>query len=126
MENTRKEELTSWKMAKRAILCRCPSCGEGKLYKKYLKQVNSCAKCNEEFGHIRADDGPAWLTILITGHILVPIALLIMAKTNWPDWVHMIIWPIATIAMSLALLPSAKGLFISIIWRSGCVGAEKD
>ena len=59
----------------RGFLQRCPNCGKGHLFRAYLKQVDSCADCGEPFGHIRADDGPAWLTILITGHVVVGVAL---------------------------------------------------
>ncbi len=54
-----------WPELKRALCGRCPQCGMGKLYKSYLKQVDACSACGEELGSIRADDGPAWVTILI-------------------------------------------------------------
>ena len=54
----------------RGIKLRCPSCGEGKLFASYLKQVNNCTLCGESYRNIHADDGPAWLTILIVGHLL--------------------------------------------------------
>src|SRR5579871_281405 len=58
---------------RRALLGKCPKCGKGALYRAYLKQVDSCAVCGESYRHIRAEDGPPWLTILLTGHIIVPL-----------------------------------------------------
>ena len=116
--------LPIWKTALRGLQRRCPNCGKGHLFRSYLKQVDHCDICQEPFGHIRADDGPAWLTIIIVGHILVTIMLLSLPN-NWPDWVAMTVWPGATAILTLTLLPFCKGLFIAVIWRTKCVGAEE-
>ena len=55
----------------RGACARCPNCGRGRLFRAYLKPVETCAECHESLKHIRADDGPAWLTILVVGHIVV-------------------------------------------------------
>lgn len=94
----------------------CPSCGQGRLYRSYLRQVDRCAVCHEDLGHVRADDGPAWLTILIVGHLIVAMVLAIDGWAGWPLWVSMTVYPLAAMAMALALLPSAKGIFIGAIW----------
>lgn len=109
----------------RGVFGRCPRCGRGKLFRSYLKPVERCAACGEPLGHIRADDGPAWLTILLTGHILAPFILAIAPNADWPDWVSMTVWPGAALALALALLPRSKGIFIGLIWRTGSMGAEK-
>ena len=113
-----------WRVIKLSISGRCPNCGKGKLFAKYLKQVESCSSCGEKFGHIRADDGPAWLTILIVGHILVPLAIAVATRTYWPDWVHIVLWSALSLSGVLALLPYSKAFFIGLIWRTGCVGSE--
>ncbi|KTD21354.1 DUF983 domain-containing protein [Legionella londiniensis] len=56
----------------RGIRGRCPSCGHEKIFESYLKQGESCSNCQEDIGRFRADDGPAWLTILVIGHIVAP------------------------------------------------------
>lgn len=114
-----------WSVIKRGALARCPKCGQGRLFTGYLKQVEKCSVCGEELGHIRADDGPAWLTIMLVGHIMAPLLLGIAPKTNWPEWVSMAVWPVAALVLAIAILPRAKGMFIGLIWRSGCVGSEK-
>ena len=54
---------------------RCPNCGQGPLMKSYLKVRDTCPVCDEALHHHRADDGPAYLTILIVGHIMAPLLL---------------------------------------------------
>jgi uncharacterized protein (DUF983 family) len=114
-----------WLALCRGFIGRCPRCGKGALFARYLKQVQHCGVCGEEFGHIRADDGPAWMTILIVGHILAPILLNVIPNSTWPDWVSMIVWPGLTLLLALCILPRAKGVFIAMIWHMGCIGSEK-
>ncbi len=108
---------TIWRIARRSFCRRCPNCGEGRLFSHYLKQVEHCAVCNEAWGHIRADDGPAWLTILVVGHILAPFMLEMIPGSTWPEWMVMTLWPLLALVLIFALLPFAKGLFIGMVWR---------
>lgn len=123
MTNNNREPLGT--VVVRGAFGRCPRCGHGKLFKSYLKQVERCPACTEPLGHIHADDGPAWLTILLTGHILAPLILTIEPKTTWPEWVSMILWPLTALVLAVFLLPRSKGIFISLIWQAGCIGSEK-
>lgn len=106
-----------WPQARRALVGRCPRCGRGRLFKSYLKQVENCADCGEAFGHIRADDGPAWLTILLVGHLIVPLVVAFEKDSTWPMWVPMVLWPGLALVLALLLLPLAKSLFITLLWR---------
>lgn len=111
------EKPPFWPQARRALRGRCPQCGEGKLFKSYLKQVDACRVCDARYGHVRADDGPAWLTILLVGHIVVPLVVEVERDSTWPMWVPMLLWPSLALGLSLALLPLSKALFITILWR---------
>lgn len=114
-----------WLTVIRTAIGRCPNCGEGRLFSSYLKPVGHCAVCGEALGHIRADDGPAWLTILLVGQILAPFLLNVVPNITWPDWAIIGMVLTLTLVLALIILPRAKGVFIGIIWRSGCIGAEK-
>lgn len=114
----------NWTLIDRALLKRCPRCGKGRLYKSYLKQVSSCGECHEDLGHIRADDGPAWLTVLLVGHIILPLAFLVELE-GWSDGKIVVFWCVVAVLLTLMVLPRAKALFIGIIWRTGCGGSEK-
>lgn len=105
---------------------RCPSCGQGKLFASYLKQVESCAVCNERFGHIRSDDAAPWLTILVVGHIAVPVVFAVERVTHWPVWVAMTIWPAFALVLGLAVLPRAKGVLLGVIWAVRAPGSERE
>ena len=56
---------------RRGVAHRCPACGKGRLYRGYLKVEDSCEACGHALGDYRADDGPAYLTILLIGHLIV-------------------------------------------------------
>lgn len=100
----------------RGLCGRCPHCGEGKLLTRYLTANESCNHCGEDFERLRADDGPAWLTILIVGHLSVPLLLsLLQAGMLDNSWVLPLVI-ILTIVASLALLPVSKGAFMAILW----------
>jgi uncharacterized protein (DUF983 family) len=105
--------------ARRGILGRCPCCGEGKLFRAYLKQVDNCSVCGEAFGHIRADDAAPWLTIILVGHIFVPLMLVFVAFSTMPSWESAMLWSVIFVGLSLAILPRAKGLFIAILKLTG-------
>lgn len=106
-----------WSIILRGIIGRCPNCGKGRIFHKYLKQVNNCGICNESLGEIRAEDGPAWLTILIVGHLLAPFIIMFAFNTIWPDWLSVTVWSVLAIILALVILPRTKGLFIAILWR---------
>lgn len=105
----------------RAILWRgvrgyCPQCGKGNLFRSYLKQVDACAECGEDTGDLRADDAPAWLTILIIGHILAPFIVSLALDDTLPLWLLLAFLFIFILALVLLLLPRSKGLFIAALW----------
>ena len=109
--------LRPWKPAAlRGLRLRCPSCGEGKLLQGYLKVKHCCDNCGQELYHNRADDGPAYLTILLVGHLL-GFALHITYTQFRPDPLTLaLIMSLVTISSSLLLLPRMKGLVVAYQW----------
>lgn len=95
---------------------RCPSCGAGPLLKGYLSVRSSCPVCREEFHHHRADDGPAYLTILIVGHLMAPLLLYVFVTFRPEPLILFTIFAIGTVAVSLYLLPRLKGAMIAFQW----------
>ena len=95
---------------------RCPACGTGKLFRKYLKTDSHCPSCNEELFHHRADDAPPYFTIVVVGHVLLPLAG--MTEKTWQPamWIHMTLWPALALIMSLMLLPRIKGALVGLQW----------
>ena len=109
----------------RGLRCRCPNCGEGALFSRYLKVADHCPVCQEELFHHRADDGPAYLTILVVGHILA-FAIHFMWVTWRPDPLIMAtVLSIGAVTLSLFLLPRLKGMVVAIQWSRRMHGFGK-
>ncbi len=105
-----------WAAIRKGLKSRCPDCGKGKLYRAYLKPVATCSECGHEWENVRADDGPAWATMLIVGHLIGPIAVAMILNPVMPLWASLIVLPLITFAMCLTLLPAIKGAFMAILW----------
>ena len=103
---------------------RCPACGEGRMFRAYLKVDDNCPTCGEELHHHRADDFPAYLVIVIVGHILVPIVLAVETNFSPAIWVHWALWLPLTLGMTLGLLQPVKGAVVAIQWFGGMHGFE--
>ena len=97
---------------KRGFKKKCPACGEVPLYIKFLKTHHKCKSCGIKLSNYKSDDGPAYLTIFIVGHIIIPLVLLTEKKLSLSIYLQMFFWPLLTLALSLWLLPKIKGAFI--------------
>ncbi len=95
---------------------KCPCCGNGPMLKGYLKVRDHCPVCKEDLSHHRADDGPAYLTILVVGHLLAP--LLHVAFVHWrPDpLILFTVFSVGCVGLSLYLLPRLKGCVVAFQW----------
>jgi uncharacterized protein (DUF983 family) len=108
----------------RGLRGRCPACGEGRMFRAFLKVADQCPCCGEELHHHRADDFPAYLVIVIVGHILVPIILAVETEFAPAMWIGMTLWPAAALVMTLGLLQPIKGAVVAIQWFGGMHGFE--
>src|ERR1700750_1271519 len=110
------EKRNVWNAMKRGFKCRCPRCGEGKLFRAFLKTADSCSVCGLDFSGHRADDLPAYLVIVIVGHIVVPIALYIETNYSPSIALQLSIYLPFTLAASLLLLQPVKGAVVGLQW----------
>lgn len=109
----------------RGLKKKCPNCGVGNIFERYLKPTKACGNCGEELSHIRTDDFAPWLTILVLGHILIPTIVEVERNITPPLWVHAAIWlPLATVLV-LLLLPFSKGVCLGLMWSLGLRGDEQ-
>lgn len=95
---------------------RCPACGEGRLFQGYLKVRPACPHCGEDLTPQRADDGPAYLTILLVGHLMAPLILVVFTVFRPEPWVLVTSFSTGTVALSLWLLPRFKGALVALQW----------
>ena len=109
-------ERPFWPSVWRGWKGHCPNCGKGPMLRSYLKVRDTCPVCGEELHHHRADDGPAYLTILIVGHLLAPLILFVYTTWRPEAWTMATMFSIFTVALSLFLLPRLKGAFIALQW----------
>ena len=82
----------------------------------YLKVRENCPVCSEALHHHRADDGPAYLTILIVGHVMAPLLLVTFAKFRPDPMTLAAVFSVGTVALSLFLLPRLKGAMVALQW----------
>ena len=95
---------------------RCPNCGAGPLLRGYLAVRDTCPVCGEDFSPQRADDGPAYLTILIVGHLMAPLILVSFVRFRPEPLILASVFSVATVALSVYLLPRLKGMLVAIQW----------
>ncbi|MGD9847098.1 MAG: DUF983 domain-containing protein [Hyphomicrobiaceae bacterium] len=100
----------------RGAMGRCPACGAGRMFSSYLKVVASCPHCGEDLHHQRADDAPAYFTMVIVGHVVVAGVLMMERAFVPPTWVQLSVWLPMTLVLSLALLPVVKGMLVALQW----------
>ena len=95
---------------------RCPNCGNGPMLRGYLKLRDECPVCGEDFTPARADDGPAYLTILIVGHVMAPLLLWGYTEYRPDPLVTFSVFGVGCVALSLYLLPRLKGAIVAFQW----------
>lgn len=100
----------------RGLRGRCANCGEGRMFRAFLKVVDHCPVCNEALYHHRADDAPAYFVIAIVGHVVVALIFAIEV-TFWPPlWLQFAFWLPVTVLLALVLLQPVKGAIVGLQW----------
>ncbi|WP_298328818.1 DUF983 domain-containing protein [Asticcacaulis sp.] len=103
----------------RGLRRRCPACGEGHAFRGYLKVVDTCSHCQTPLGAYPCDDGPAYVTMLLVGHLV--IAPMFAFEFFWNFPLEIVVPVTLTImgALTLLMLPFIKGGFLGLIWHHG-------
>ena len=104
---------------------RCPHCGNGPMMRSYLRVRDDCPVCHEELHHHRADDGPAYLTLLIVGHIMAPLIIWAFTTFRPEPMVLASVFTVGCVALSLYLLPRLKGAIVGLQWAKRLHGFGK-
>ena len=110
------EERELWPALRKGFRCKCPNCGSGPLLRSYLKVRDTCTVCREDLSQHRADDGPAYLTILIVGHIMAPALHIACVQFRPDSLVLFTIFAIGCVGLSLYRLPRRKGAVVAFQW----------
>ena len=110
---------------RRGLSCLCPRCGRGNIFSRYLKPAEVCSACGAPNGKIRTDDIAPYFTIIVVGHVIVPLLLLVEQLYSPPVWVHWSVWPPLTMLAALRVLPRIKGAVMGWMWWLGIRGDEQ-
>lgn len=105
-----------WQALWRGLLGRCPRCGSGGLFRRYLQVADRCPTCALDLQEQRADDAPPYIVLMIVGHLVVPAALMVETAFQPALWVHAALWAAPCLLLPLWLLPRAKGAMVGLQW----------
>lgn len=114
-----------WQAAARGLRGRCPRCDGGRLFGKWLKPVDRCGPCGQDWVSHRADDFPPYIAIFITGHLLAPVMILMIGDLHFSPWAALAILLPLALAMMLAILQPAKGGVLATMWWTGMMGPKE-
>ncbi len=118
-------ERSFWLGIRRGLVGHCPACGQGRLFSGFLKVSSHCSHCAADNTVYPSDDFPPYLTILVVGHVLVPLVFLVERAYAPSLWVQAAIWLPVTSLLCLALLPVMKGGTVGLCWATGLVRGEQ-
>lgn len=116
---------TAVEAAVRGIRGRCPSCGQAPMFPKLLKPMARCDQCGQDWSAQQADDFPAYVAIIVTGHIMAPIIIFMVNETDFSMWTNLAIMICLALILIGALLQPAKGAIIAVQWWMGLNGFVK-
>ena len=94
------------------------------MFSGYLRVRDRCGTCGEALNHHRADDAPAYLTMVAVGILIVPVVWFAEARFRPPVLMHIVVWPLLGVVLSVLLLPRIKGAVVALQWVLGMHGFE--
>lgn len=97
----------------------CPACKNGQIFGRYLKVQPSCEACGHDLAQYPADDGPAYFTILLVGHLLVGPLFFFPVIWETSAWIMLPILMGSLTVSVLLILPRVKGAFIGLLYGLG-------
>jgi len=100
----------------RGLAHRCPNCGKGALFRRYLKVDPHCRACGHELDLYPADDGPAYLTVLLMGHLIIGPALFFPIVWRSPPQYSLPILLGGLLVITLTVLPRIKGGWVGLMY----------
>lgn len=111
-------ERSWWRALNRGMRKKCPQCGRGRLFSGYTRTANECNRCQLDLSGHEADDAPPYVTILIVGHIAIPLALAMKQLFDPPMGLQFAIWMPLMLVSTFWLLPVSKGAMIGLQWAN--------
>ncbi len=110
----------------RGALGRCPACGQTHAFSGYLKVVPVCLACGAPLGVVRADDAPPYFTLLIAGHLIIPLLFWVDHTYEPPIWLMSAIFLPLTLVLCLVLLRPVKGATLGLMLKLGMMKSDDE
>lgn len=104
---------------RRGLGLRCPECGQGRLFGRFLKVAEACETCGTDNTRYPSDDAPPYLTVVIVGHVILPLASLSYETWLPSMWLNLGVWMVLAVLMTVAMLPFVKGAVVGFAWATG-------
>ena len=98
----------------RGLACKCPRCGQGKLFAGFIDLKPACESCGLDYAFIDVGDGASVFLIMIAGALVVGCALVVEVKYQPPFWLHAALWLPLILATTVGLLRPMKSLLIAL------------
>lgn len=114
--------LTLFTAMRRGFAGKCPRCGGTRLFARFLKPVDRCGLCGQDWTLHAADDFPPYVAIIVTGHVMAPFLIILGAMTSIPLWITLVTAVAMAVTMLMGLLQPAKGAIIALQWWMGMAG----
>ncbi|CAH2600631.1 conserved protein of unknown function [Rhodovastum atsumiense] len=105
----------SWWQA--GLGCRCPRCGEGRLFIGLLTVRDRCEICGLDLRASDTGDGPAVLVMFVLGTVVVTLAFWVEFRFEPPLWVHAVLWPVVTVPLAIGMMRPLKAAMVALQFR---------
>lgn len=110
--------LSLTQMMVRALLCRCPRCAHAGLFRGFLALKPACQHCGLPLQRADSGDGPAVILTFALGFLLIPPILVFALHSDWPMWLHGIVWSVVILVATLGSVRPAKALMVGLQYRT--------
>jgi uncharacterized protein (DUF983 family) len=114
---TRRDRFPPVSPLRSALGCRCPRCGQGRLFSGLLSVRRTCEICGLDLSAQDAGDGPAVFVIFFLGLIVVGLAAWVELRLSPPIWVHLLLWTPLIIGGAILMLRPLKAGLIALQYR---------
>ncbi len=105
------------------LTCRCPRCGEGKLFRGFLSLRDKCNVCGLDFDFADPADGPAFFILCFAVVPALAVAAWIEIAYTPAWWVHLVISvPLILAACILPMRPLKAWLIASQYYHDAAEG----
>jgi uncharacterized protein (DUF983 family) len=87
------------------------------LFSGLLTVRDRCTECGLDLANHDTGDGPAVLVIFVLATIVVGLAFWVEFRFSPPLWVHVVLWPLITIPLAIALMRPMKAALVALQFR---------